>query len=173
MNFIKILMFFLLFFSNLSSSANQSYSYTGWLMGEKYYFSDNEDLIINFGGDEPNKVTQCEPKSGYICFFSRRLAFAIPKNAPISQRTWTVNNTEFELIEKDKEVVLFGQEIKGVYLIRTPYEATLAGRHTEKDTYWLYTYDRGVIGFGFKENTRVYWLEQKIGYGSNQSKVLE
>jgi len=49
---------------SISSTARAEvlYSYSGWLVGEKYYVyeGDDGDLLLNFGGDSIGDVSQCE-----------------------------------------------------------------------------------------------------------------
>lgn len=165
---LKIILGMILLFNCSTSIAKALYTYSsGWLAGEKYYVHRNNDesLVLNYGGDERNKVTQCVNDSEYYCFFTRRLAFVFPKNITINTSNWVVRDITFELIESNKVVRFLGKEITGVFLIKTPYIATLAGRQHKKDTYWLYSKTYGVLGFGYKAGNRVYWLEQEKGLG--------
>lgn len=152
-----------------------NFSYLGWLYGNETYKlkvsidKPTEGWLI-YGGDVIEKITYCEPSSGFYCFFSRSLAFAVPKNT-LSAKEWVVQGTKFKVSEEKLDITIFGARFDNLYVIESPANATLVGKHTNKPTYWLYSQKYGVIGFGLNSipdnRSIVYWLKGTAGFAAN------
>lgn len=175
-----ILLLLILYTVNSSSLVAETggeyttFSYVGWLKDESYKIrvskEDPKSGWIIFGNDGLNIAEFCEPNSEFECFFSRRLAFAVPKSG-INTESWMLRDYEFKVIEKNLSITLLGTQIGELYLIETPAEATLAGLHTQKPTYWLYSTKVGIVGFGTDaipdNRSTVYWLRDNVGFASH------
>lgn len=158
----------------------RAFNYVGWLRNESYEIrvskEDPSTGWLVFGNDGYHIAQFCEPLSEFECFFSKRLAFAVPKDG-INTASWILRDHEFKVIEKNLSITLLGTQIDGLYLIESPAEATLAGLHTQKSTFWLYSTKIGVVGFGADaipdNRSTVYWLRGNIGFGKSTGKVRE
>lgn len=155
-----------------SDETFSSFKYVGWLKNETYEIRVNAVNSttgwIIFGGDGYIPADFCDLESEYHCFFSQRLAFSVPKKGVIAN-SWYVREHQFKVVERNLSVSLLGRKISDLYLIVSPASSTRAGMQSQKPTYWLYSEEIGIIGFGEDvipdEKSSVYWLENHAGYG--------
>lgn len=158
----------------LSASADRpDFEYIGWLDRDTIQFyvsSENgEDARIGYH-DALNIAELCDAKSDYICFFTLRLAFAVPKRIDPPTDDWTVRGQKFELVERGLSVSLLGRKLENLFLIRSPASATQRGKRSGKAVYYLYSQEIGLVGFGDDpalEPSTAYWLTGTRGFGGD------
>jgi hypothetical protein len=147
--------------------------YQGWLENEMLTIKEPEPgasqgwIIVGDDGFEPTEF--CGAESDYVCFFSRRFAFAAPKRTAPSVTSWIVHGVQFELENKDLDVSLLGVRKSDLMLIKAPASATAAGRETGKPAYFLYSPIDGLVGFGLDPLPdgagTTYWLQGTYWFG--------
>lgn len=111
--------------------------YVGWFEDEFLTVQEPGEggqqgwIVVGNDGFEPAEF--CPPSSEFICFFSRRFSFAVPRRLDPAVADWTVRDVKFELVKKGLTVSLLGRQIEDLLLIKAPPEATMVGR-VSRDT---------------------------------------
>ena len=147
------------------------FRYVGWI-GNDVLSIERQDGDISrgrmeYGNDVGFDVEFCEESSDFICFFSALHAFAVPKRLNPTERSWTVRGIKFELVGEDLTISLFGRRLGGLYLIRTPADATVLGRQTGKPAFSLFSPTNGLVGLYLYRELRTYWMDGAYGFGAS------
>lgn len=146
------------------------FEYIGWFDRDIIQFRIDHEGGPRIGYHDALSIAEvCEVDSEYLCFFTLRLAFAVPKQISPEVSKWTIRGTTFELVERDLSISLLGTRIDNLLLIKSPASATLRGRRSGKAAFYLYSAERGLIGFGDEPGlgpTTTYWLVGKRGFGA-------
>jgi len=146
------------------------FEYIGWFDRDIIQFHMRHEGGPRIGyHDALNIAEVCDVDSEYLCFFTLRLAFAVPKHTSPEVPTWTVRGTTFQLVERDLSISILGVQLDNLLLIKSPASATLRTQHSGKATFFLYSSERGLVGFGDEPGlgpTTTYWLVGKRGFGA-------
>lgn len=149
------------------------FEYVGWPDRDtiQFYVSheNGKDARIGYH-DALNIAELCDATSNYLCFFTLRLAFAVPKQIDPATEDWTVRGQKFELVQRGLSVSLLGRKLENLLLIRSPASATLRGQRSGKAAYYLYSQDVGLVAFGDDPAlgpSTAYWLTGTRGFGGN------
>jgi len=111
----------------------------------------------------------CDSKSTFICFFSDRFTFAVPKRMDPLARSWTLNGAQFELVKDHVSVEIVGRRFENLMVIKTPAEADGGGRASGKPSFFLYSYATGLVAFGRAQSPTqsiTFWMQGPLGFGA-------
>lgn len=95
--------------------------------------------------------------TSYYCIQSAVFAFAVPKNLADSP-SWHLGDATYTLSGK-RSVRLLGEEVSALLIKQ---------QQGDKQNWFLYSKDKGLIGFGAYQITGAatfFWLEGKCGFG--------
>lgn len=180
---MKMLVVILLLGSLAASAAGaddkrSAHGYRGWV--------DSQTLVIKepatgstqgsvvIGGDAVYEADFCNQDSGYSCFTSQAYAFAVPKRLEPGVSKWTVGGLSFEIVREGMELSLLGSRISGLLLIKLPAGAKYGAEPTDRDAFYLYSAERGLVAFGFDPAypyATTYWMESRVGFGAGDAAV--
>ncbi len=131
-------------------------------LGAPIYYADlmdpprqlifDRDKISALGISSPLKI--CEPEEEFICFDGGGLRFAVPKMVR-QKKSWIFAGQRYS-IHKIERFSMVGSEVEVIF-IKKPNDSVT----------YLYSEDRGVIGFGvIGKRPRFFLLENKCGFGA-------
>jgi hypothetical protein len=150
-----------------------AHHYFGWLENESLVIEEPEkgSLVgrIVVGGDAIEEARFCDSTADYVCLFSYRFTFAVPKKLPIDAKEWTLRGVTFELEKSALSISIAGRTFDGLLLIKTPADADLGGRQSGKPAYFLYSPAAGLVGFGrapVPTPSTTYWMSGRTGFGA-------
>lgn len=110
------------------------------------------DKISAFGVNSSLKV--CPPEDDFLCFDGGGLKFAVPKMV-LKKKNWMFSGQMY-YVQKSERFSIFGLEVDVMFIKKSNDPIT-----------YLYSEDRGVVGFGVKgRHPRFFLLENACGFGA-------
>jgi len=150
-----------------------AHGYRGWVEDQTLVIKEpaagSTQGSVVIAGDAVYQADFCNQDSEYFCFTSQAYAFAVPKQLEPGMRKWTTGGLSFEIVREGMELSLLGSRISGLLLIKLPAGAKYGAEATDRDAFYVYSPERGLVAFGFDPAypyATTYWMENRVGFGA-------
>jgi hypothetical protein len=167
-----LLLALLILASRQTSAQVSTFVYQGWLNENETFeivppATDRQGEIV-IGGDAYFKsVYFCAPPDLFACVIGHQFYFAVPRDLG-AQGQWEFRDRRYEVADRGISITLFGRQLSGLTLIKTPPAAEFSYRPGEQQFNFLYSPGSGLVAFSWTRShaERVFWLRGTVGFGS-------
>lgn len=134
-----------------AEEAAKSWAFTS-LYGQKYSITQNaKDQYSISVLDVTEAVRACKARSYRVCFSSRYLSVAVPKEPPGKNSSWIIGPSTFSVRALVEESRILGHQLRGLYIIDVQREPvppldTVAHRFR-----LFFTYADGLVAFAVQD----------------------
>ena len=169
---LKLVPLVVLLLCQSAAAESPRFLYQGWLGDREIYViappSEGAKSAVTFGGDAIFEHEFCDDCDSFVCVFARDISFAVPRIIG-KQDEWEFKGHKFEVAERNIRQRLFGREISGLLLIRTPPKAEFHWEPGTSQNYYLYSPASGLLAFSWSRASGasvVFWSQAPVGFGS-------